>query len=332
LLEGLQTFTTNSTYKQAEIQQAQARAHEFLLIHKLFRSDHTGEVIDARMTRLSFPPRWRYDVLRALDYLQMAQFPFDERLGDGLELLTRKRRKDGTWPLQQRHPGRTFFELEQVGKPSRWSTLRALRVFKFYQAQVLPSLGFTKLTLATLAIISARKVVIMPRPTTKADLVQQIEGNYDKLQTLVQELSKAEITGPNVTTKWTTKDVLAHLTEWTHMMLSWHKAGLRGETPAMPAEGFNWRQIPALNQQIFEAHKDDALADVQAAFVRSYEEILELAQTLSEDELFERSHFAWTGKNNVATYLISASCSHYDWAYKRIKRTLRPGRREKKAA
>ncbi|MEM6427855.1 MAG: hypothetical protein AAF708_01350 [Deinococcota bacterium] len=134
VLEGLHSFTTNSTYKHAEIQQAQTRAHEFLLVHKLFRSDHTGEIIDARMTRLSFPPRWRYDVLRALDYLQMVQFPFDERLTDGLELLLRKRRKDGKWPLQQRHTGQTFFELEQVGKPSRWNTLRALRVLKFYQA------------------------------------------------------------------------------------------------------------------------------------------------------------------------------------------------------
>ncbi|MEM7736795.1 MAG: ClbS/DfsB family four-helix bundle protein [Deinococcota bacterium] len=172
----------------------------------------------------------------------------------------------------------------------------------------------------------------MPRPTAKTDLVQQIEGNYSKLQNLIQELSIHEITGPNVTTKWTTKDVLAHLTEWTHMMLSWHGAGLRGNMPTMPAEGFNWRQIPALNQQIFEAHKDDDLEEVRAAFAMSYEEILELAKTLSEDELFERSHFDWTGNNNVATYLISASCSHYDWAYKRIKRTLRPGRRKKKAA
>ncbi|MEM6427856.1 MAG: ClbS/DfsB family four-helix bundle protein [Deinococcota bacterium] len=172
----------------------------------------------------------------------------------------------------------------------------------------------------------------MPRPTNKADLVQQIETNYAKLQSLVSELSEEEMVGPNVTTKWTTKDVLAHLTEWTHMVLSWHDTGLRGETPAMPAEGFNWRQIPALNQQIFEAHKDDALEDVQATFAQSYEAILELVTSLSEDALFTRSHFDWTGNNNIATYLISASCSHYDWAHKRIKRTLRPGRRKKKAA
>lgn len=133
VLEGLREFENVNPYRNDDVKKARALAHEFLLIHKLFRSDHTGDVIDARMTRFSFPPRWRYDILRVLDYLQEVRFPFDERLQDALDIMTKKQREDKTWVLQNRHPGKTFFELEQVGKPSRWNTLRALRVLRLYQ-------------------------------------------------------------------------------------------------------------------------------------------------------------------------------------------------------
>jgi hypothetical protein len=164
----------------------------------------------------------------------------------------------------------------------------------------------------------------MPRPTTKQELIHRIQEEYNKLQSLLTDLSDGEIINKKVTTNWTTKDVLAHLTEWSQMVMSWHHQGQKGETPAMPAEGYTWRQIPALNQYIYEKHQADALSKVKQNFKASYQKILELAQSLSEDELFERSHFSWTRENNVATYVISGSCSHYDWAYKRIKRGLRP--------
>lgn len=135
VLEGLHEFEKVKPYRQDAIKQAQTRAHRFLLIHKLFRSDHTGDVIDARMTRFSFPPRWRYDILRALDYLQDVRFPFDSKLKDALDIVKMKQRKDGKWVLQNKHPGKTFFDLEPVGKPSRWNTLRALRVLRFYRVK-----------------------------------------------------------------------------------------------------------------------------------------------------------------------------------------------------
>lgn len=136
VLEGLREFEQAASYRAAEVARACRRAVTFLLQHRLFRSDHTGEVVDARMTRFSFPPRWRYDVLRVLDYLQAVAWPPDPRLEDALELLHKKRRVDGRWVLQNRHPGRTFFELEEVGQPSRWNTLRALRVLRRYGRHV----------------------------------------------------------------------------------------------------------------------------------------------------------------------------------------------------
>jgi hypothetical protein len=85
---------------------------------------------------LSFPFRYRYDVLRALDWFRYADRPYDPRMDDALELLRSKRRKDGTWPLQCRHPGESHFEMERTGGPSRWNTLRALRVLEKYLAAV----------------------------------------------------------------------------------------------------------------------------------------------------------------------------------------------------
>ena len=131
-LEGLREFEKFGDYRKDEVQSAQLRARDFLLEHRLYRSHRTGEVVHPAMTRFSFPPRWHYDVLRGLDYFQEAGAAKDGRLDDAIDLLLKKRRPDGSWPLQNRHPGRVYFEMEQPGKPSRWNTLRALRVLKWW--------------------------------------------------------------------------------------------------------------------------------------------------------------------------------------------------------
>jgi len=111
---------------------AQARGREFLLVHRMFRSHRTGAVAKSEFTRFSFPPRWHYDVLRGLDYFRDSEAAHDERLADAIGLVEKRRRADGRWPLQNRHPGATFFELETVGEPSRWNTLRSLRVLRWW--------------------------------------------------------------------------------------------------------------------------------------------------------------------------------------------------------
>ena len=132
--EGILEYSINgSTYRIDELQEAELGAREFMLQHKLFRSDRTGEIIDKKMLMLSYPSRWRYDILRALDYFHWAGVTYEPRIGDAIGVLLKKRRKDGRWPLQARHPGQTHFEMEQCGVPSRWNTLRALRVLKHFK-------------------------------------------------------------------------------------------------------------------------------------------------------------------------------------------------------
>lgn len=104
---------------------------EFFLAHHLYKSHRTGEVVDPAFTRLSFPPRWRYDILRGLDHFAASDTPWDERFGDAVDALVQRRRNDGRWPVQQKHSGRVWFDMEKIGGPSRWNTLRGLRALRW---------------------------------------------------------------------------------------------------------------------------------------------------------------------------------------------------------
>jgi hypothetical protein len=133
VLEGLHEYLkTGGALRRSEILSASERGEEFILSHRLYQSHNTGEIIDRRMLMLSFPSRWRYDILRCLDYFRAKGLEFDTRMGPAIGILLSKRRKDGTWPLQAKHPGQVHFDMEEPGQPSRWNTLRALRVLEWF--------------------------------------------------------------------------------------------------------------------------------------------------------------------------------------------------------
>jgi hypothetical protein len=132
VLEGLHAYQRLDLLDVDAVRAAQARGREFLLQHALFRSHRSGEVFDPRMTRFAFPYHWHYDALRALDYFQACGAERDQRLEPAIELVLSRRGGNGRWPLQNRWPGRTHFELEPPG-PSRWNTLRALRVLRWWR-------------------------------------------------------------------------------------------------------------------------------------------------------------------------------------------------------
>jgi hypothetical protein len=110
---------------------AMDRGREFFLAHRLYKSHRVGSVADPVFTKLSFPPRWHYDLLRGLDHFQATSAPWDERYEDALEVLGSRCRKDGTWPVQHKHSGKVWFDMEKTGGPSRWNTLRSLRVLRW---------------------------------------------------------------------------------------------------------------------------------------------------------------------------------------------------------
>ena len=132
VLEGLRLYELHRRRNLGAVRAAQARGREFLLVHRLFRSQRTGAIIKPIFVRFSFPPRWHYDILRALDYFQAVNAPRDQRLREAMEIVRSTQREDGRWTLQNRYKGKTYFELERLGAPSRWNTLRALRVLKWW--------------------------------------------------------------------------------------------------------------------------------------------------------------------------------------------------------
>lgn len=131
-LEGLRLYELLGRARAREAAAAQNRGREFLLRHRLYRSHRTGNVIKSEFKHFHFPPRWHYDVLRALDHFQAVDAPRDPRLRDGIELVLERRHPNGRWFLNRRYNGKTYFKLERLGASSRWNTLRALRVLLWW--------------------------------------------------------------------------------------------------------------------------------------------------------------------------------------------------------
>ena len=120
---------------EATVAEARARAQEYLLERQLLRSLRTGELLDRKWTRFSFPPSWRYDVLRGLDYLRAAGVNPDDRAAEAITVVRQRRHQNGRWPMNLVHSSPLHFPLEPgVGRASRWNTLRALRVLKWAEA------------------------------------------------------------------------------------------------------------------------------------------------------------------------------------------------------
>jgi hypothetical protein len=135
VLEALLEYELTSG-SSVEVTEARLRGQEYLLERRLFRRRTTGEVVDPAWTRFSFPTWWHYDVLRGLEYLRRAGATPDERVAEAIELVESKRDGDGRWPLENQHPGTMAVEVDEgEGRPSRWNTLRALRVLDWYSAR-----------------------------------------------------------------------------------------------------------------------------------------------------------------------------------------------------
>ena len=132
VLEGLLEYERRRG-KSAKVTKARRRAESYLLERRMFRSLRTGEVINKRWLRFSFPTFWHYDVLRGLDYLRNAKIEPDGRVGDAIEIVMRRRHQNGRWPLNLLHPEHIPLKMETaVGGASRWNSLRALRVLRWY--------------------------------------------------------------------------------------------------------------------------------------------------------------------------------------------------------
>jgi hypothetical protein len=141
VLEGLLEWQRAGGSSRA-VAEARRKGEAYLLERRLFRRRSNGQVADPRFTMFSFPTYWYYDVLRALDYLRSAGVEPDDRVSEAIALVVDKRDEDGRWPLENTHQGPTHIEMEGPdGFPSRWNTLRALRVLRWAGRNILSASG-----------------------------------------------------------------------------------------------------------------------------------------------------------------------------------------------
>jgi hypothetical protein len=117
----------------------------------------------------------------------------------------------------------------------------------------------------------------------------------------------------------TIADVICHLHEWHLMMENWYKVGMSGKKPAIPAEGVTWQTLPVLNHRIYEKYKGTELKEAITLFKKSHKKIMGLIEKHTDDELFTKKKYQWTGTTSLGAYLIGSTSSHYDWGLKTIK-------------
>ena len=162
----------------------------------------------------------------------------------------------------------------------------------------------------------------MPRPTNKIDLLNASEANFKKLLSLVESLSEAqqEAKFDFEDRDKCVRDVLAHLYEWHLLLINFIQKNLSGEQTAFLPEPYNWKTYPQMNAQIWHKHQDTPLCEAKALLAQTHEKAMALTANFSDEELFARRYFNFTGNLNLAAYITSSTSSHYDWAIKKIKK------------
>jgi hypothetical protein len=162
----------------------------------------------------------------------------------------------------------------------------------------------------------------MPRPINKEDLLNQGAHNFDKLMAFVEalppEVQVAEF--PPGTMNRNIRDLLMHLHHWHKMMQEWYRVGMAGDKPDMPAKGYTWKTTPELNRWIWEHYQGTSLNKSKALVQESHEAVRQLIESHTDEELFEKKRYPWTGSTSLRAYFISATSSHYAWALKLIRK------------
>ena len=178
----------------------------------------------------------------------------------------------------------------------------------------------------------------MSRPTTKTDLVIAANEQFDKLWKLIEPMSDeqqnatfgSEMATAGKESHWSRdknlRDVLVHLYEWHQLLLHWIRANRNGEaTPFLP-EPYNWKTYPTMNVEFWKKHQHTPLTDAKKRLIESHNDVMTLIDTFSNDELFAKKSFAWTGTTTLGAYCVSTTSSHYDWAIKKMKIHIKTGK------
>lgn len=171
----------------------------------------------------------------------------------------------------------------------------------------------------------------MPRAKTKSELLTAANEQFDKLWEIIDSMSDElqnalfaeEMAEAGTEMHWNRdknlRDVLVHLYEWHELLLNWINANNKGEEKPFLPEPYTWKNYGDMNVEFWKKHQNTPLSKAKEILKDSHSKVIDLIGTFSNDELFVKKHFAWTGTTNLGTYCISAAPSHYDWAIKKLK-------------
>lgn len=176
----------------------------------------------------------------------------------------------------------------------------------------------------------------MARPTTKKELLNAANDGYNKLCELVDSIGADnqatpfcfEVTEKDKEAHWTRdkniRDVLIHLYEWHQLVINWVDTNRKSDeiVPFLPAP-YTWKSYGGMNIGFWEKHQTTPFEDSRQMLEASHKDVIELIESFSDDELFTKAYYKWSGTTSVGSYFISATSSHYDWAMKKIKRQIK---------
>ncbi len=172
---------------------------------------------------------------------------------------------------------------------------------------------------------------IMSRPQSKTDLLAAAAENYEALNAFIASMTDTELQTPFDFTKmrpgkeahWirdkNLRDVLIHLYEWHRLLLNWVSAGQNGEAISFLPAPYNWRTYGTMNEEFWKKHQDTSLEDAKKMLEESHKEVMALAETFTNEELFNKGVYAWVGNSALGSYFVSNTSSHYAWALKKLK-------------
>ncbi len=165
----------------------------------------------------------------------------------------------------------------------------------------------------------------MGKRLSKNDLLHEIGVERRRLDAFLEQLTTRQMTQPGATLAgWSVKDILGHLIGWQQLNLDWYAAGLRGETPEMPAPGLTWRDIRKLNDRIFRKHHRRSLKVVLADYHTFHGRMMELIEEVPDQDFAMVGCFAWTGPTwSLSDYIRANTASHYRWACRHIQKWLK---------
>lgn len=157
----------------------------------------------------------------------------------------------------------------------------------------------------------------------KRAILERIRTERRRLEGNLQRISRQDMVKNDVVGKWSVKDLLAHLVEWERMFMGWYEAGRRGVTPEIPAPGYTWSEMDALNERIYLKYRDRPLEDVLVDFEDSYQKVYKLVEGIPEEEIFAVGSYKWVGKGNLVSYILANTANHYRWAKEKVRAWLK---------